>query len=312
MSILALSGGVGGAKLVSGLADILPPGELVVLSNTGDDFEHLGLHISPDIDSVFYALAGWNDEERGWGRSGETWQCMAALGQIGGETWFNLGDQDLALHLERTRRLRAGETLTAATQSLCEAAGIATRIMPMSDTPVPTIVHTADGDLAFQHYFVRDRCEPAVTGFTYQGAAEAVAPAALTAMRDEIEAVVVCPSNPFISIGPILAVGGMRAWIEHLGVPVVAVSPLIGGQAVKGPTAKMFSELGLHVTNAGLVARYDGLLDGLVVDESDMADTAVLSVGTAVSRTLMQSADDRRRVAEVTLRLVELILDQQI
>lgn len=311
MTILALSGGVGGAKLVSGLADILPPGDLVVLSNTGDDFEHLGLHIAPDIDSVFYALARWNDEARGWGRAGETWQCMAALHQIGGETWFNLGDQDLALHLERTRRLRAGETLTAVTSTLGKAAGIGTRIIPMSDAPVPTIVHTTVGDLAFQHYFVRDRCEPTVTGFTYQGAAEASPPPGLLPMREEIEAVIICPSNPFISIGPILAVGGLRAWIEQLGVPVVAVSPLIGGQAVKGPTAKMFGELGLNVTNAGLVAQYDGLLDGLVIDESDLADADDLPIGTAVTQTLMRSADDRQRVAEIALRLSEIIAEHR-
>lgn len=311
MTILALSGGVGGAKLVSGLADVLPPGELAVLSNTGDDFEHLGLHIAPDIDSVFYALAGWNDEERGWGRAGETWQCMAALGQIGGETWFNLGDQDLALHLERTHRLRAGETLTEVTATLCKAAGISTRIIPMSDTPVPTIVHTTGGDLAFQHYFVRDRCQPVVTGFTYNGAAEASPPPALLAMREEIEAVIVCPSNPFISIGPILAVGGLRAWIEELGVPVVAVSPLISGEAVKGPTAKMFGELGLNVTNAGLFQHYDGLLDGLVIDESDLADADHLPIGTAVTQTLMQGEADRQRVAEVALRLAEVIAEHR-
>lgn len=310
MTVLAISGGVGGAKLVSGLAGILPPGELVVLANTGDDFEHLGLHISPDIDSVFYALAGWNDDERGWGRAGETWACMGALGQLGAATWFNLGDQDLALHLERSRRLRSGDSLTEVTTAFCEAAGIATRIIPMSDSPVPTIVHTAGGDLAFQRYFVRDRCEPEVTGFTYQGAAEVGAPSALLAIEQEIEAVIICPSNPFISIGPILAVGGMRAWIESLGVPVVAVSPLIGGQAVKGPTAKMFAELGLSVTNAGLVEHYASFLDGLVIDESDLADADALPVGTAVTRTLMHSAADRERVAEIALRLVELILER--
>ena len=311
MTVLAISGGVGGAKLVSGLADILPPGELAVLANTGDDFEHLGLHISPDIDSVFYALAGWNDTERGWGRAGETWACMEALGQIGGDTWFNLGDRDLALHLERTRRLRAGETLTSVTAELCNAAGIATRIIPMSDTPVPTIVHTAGGDLAFQHYFVRERCAPVVTGFTHQGASEASVPAALRAMQDEIEAVIVCPSNPFISIGPILAVGGMRDWLTGLGVPVVAVSPLIGGEAVKGPTAKMFGELGLSVTNAGLAAHYGDLLNGLVIDESDLADADGLAIGTAITQTLMQTADDRQRVAEVALRLAEMIAESR-
>jgi LPPG:FO 2-phospho-L-lactate transferase len=230
---------------------------------------------------------------------------------VGGEIWFNLGDQDLALHLERTRRLRRGETLSTVTDTLCAAAGIATRIIPMSDTPVPTIVHTTGGDLAFQHYFVRDRCEPVVTGFTYHGAAEASPPPALLAMQEEIEAVIICPSNPFISIGPILAVGGLRAWIEQLGVPVIAVSPLIGGQAVKGPTAKMFGELGLAVTNVGLLAQYDGLLDGLVIDESDLADADDLPIGTAVTQTLMQSADDRQRVAEIALRLAELILEQQ-
>jgi LPPG:FO 2-phospho-L-lactate transferase len=307
MTVLALSGGVGGAKLVSGLADILPPGELVVVANTGDDFEHLGLHIAPDIDSVFYALAGWNDTERGWGRAGESWQCMSALGQIGAETWFNLGDQDLALHLERTRRLRAGESLSQVTAALCQAAGIATRIVPMSETPVPTVVHTRDqGDLSFQHYFVRDRCEPVVTGFTHKAAEQAEIPAALRGLLG-VEAVIVCPSNPFISIGPILAVPGMREWLKGLGAPVVAVSPLIGGAAVKGPTAKMFAELGLDITNAGLVAQYDGLLDGLVLDHADGQDVHDLPVATAVTGTLMQTAADRQRVAEIALSLAEAI-----
>jgi len=306
MTVLALSGGVGGAKLASGLAAVLPPGDLVVIANTGDDFEHLGLHISPDIDSVFYALAGWNDEERGWGRTGETWECMRALGELGGETWFNLGDRDLALHLARTRRLRAGENLADVTAGLCEAAGFSTRIVPMSDTAVPTVVHTQEGDLAFQHYFVRERCEPVVTGFTYQGAAEARPPEALRKIGP-VEAVIVCPSNPFISIGPLLAVSGMRAWIESLNAPVVAVSPLIGGEAVKGPTAKMFAELGLSVTNADLVGAYDGLLDGLVIDERDADDAAGLSVAAAVTQTFMKTASDRQRVAEVALRLAEAI-----
>ncbi len=306
MTVVALSGGVGGAKLVSGLQDILAPGELVVVSNTGDDFEHLGLHISPDIDSVFYALAGLNDEERGWGRSGETWRCMEALSGLGGETWFNLGDQDLALHLERSRRLRAGESLTAITTTICAAAGVPTRIIPMSDTPVPTIVHTAGGDLAFQHYFVRDRCAPEVTGFTHQGAAAASLPGALEEIGD-VEAVIVCPSNPFISIAPILAVPGMQDWLNGLKAPVVAVSPLIGGEAVKGPTAKMFGELGLSVTNAGLVAHYGDLLDGLVIDEADAKHTEHLPIAVAMTETLMRDANDRQRVAHLALRLAEVI-----
>ena len=311
MTVVALSGGVGGAKLASGLQDILAPGELVVIANTGDDFEHLGLHIAPDIDSVFYALAGLNDTERGWGRAGETWACMAALGALGGETWFNLGDQDLALHLERTRRLRAGESLSQVMAALCEAAGIPTHILPMSDTPVPTIVHTSDrGDLSFQHYFVREHCEPVVIGFTHQGADAAALPAALRKLRD-VEAVIVCPSNPFISIAPILAVPGMREWLRSLGAPIVAVSPLIGGAAVKGPTAKMFSELGLAVTNAGLVAHYDGLLAGLVLDHADADNVHDLPIATAVTHTLMQSANDRQRVAEIALNLADAIREHR-
>ena len=306
MTIVALSGGVGGAKLASGLQDVLEPGELVVVSNTGDDFEHLGLHISPDIDSVFYALAGLNDEERGWGRSGETWQCMSAIGGLGGETWFNLGDQDLALHLERTRRLRNGESLTDVTATICRAAGVTTRIIPMCDRPVPTIVHTTGGDLAFQHYFVRERCAPVVTGFTHQGADAATLPDALRAIRD-VEAVIVCPSNPFISIAPILAVPGMREWLASLNAPVVAVSPLIGGEAVKGPTAKMFGELGMSVTNAGLVEHYGDLLDGLVIDESDAKDSEHLPIAVAMTETLMRDANDRQRVAHIALRLAEVI-----
>ena len=306
MTIVAISGGVGGAKLASGLQDILEPDELVIVSNTGDDFEHLGLHISPDIDSVFYALAGLNDEERGWGRSGETWQCMSAIGGLGGETWFNLGDQDLALHLERTRRLRNGESLTDVTAAICQAAGVPTRIIPMCDTPVPTIVHTPQGDLSFQHYFVRDRCEPVVTGFTHRGADAASLPATLLEIQD-VEAVIVCPSNPFISIAPILAVPGMREWLASLGVPIVAVSPLIGGEAVKGPTTKMFGELGMSVTNAGLVQLYDGLLSGLVLDTADAHDTDQMPVGTAVTDTLMKTAADRQRVAELALRLADAI-----
>jgi len=302
MTVVALTGGVGGAKLVCGLADALAPGELAVVANTGDDFRHFGLHIAPDIDSVFYALAGRNDADRGWGRSNETWACMEALGELGAETWFNLGDRDLALHLERTRRLAGGATLSEATAALCRAAGLATRIWPMSDSPVPTTVHTVEGDLAFQHYFVRRRAAPVVTGFTYEGAESARPPASLAGLGP-VEAVIVCPSNPFISIGPILAVAGMAEWLRSLAAPVVAVSPLIGGRAVKGPTAKMFAELGLAATNASLVERYAGLLDGLVVDRGDAADAADLPLPVAVTATLMQSAADRVRTAGAALAL---------
>jgi LPPG:FO 2-phospho-L-lactate transferase len=307
--VVALSGGIGGAKLVLGLSRIVPAGDLVVIANTGDDFEHLGLAISPDLDTIMYALAGCDDPQRGWGRRDETWTFMAALAALGGETWFQLGDGDLATHVERTRRLAAGETLSAVTAALCRRLGIAARVLPMSDDKVRTRLRTSEGWLDFQDYFVRRRCVPSVLELVYEGAAAARAhPDALAALRDpRLRAVVICPSNPFVSIEPILAVPGLREAIATCAAPVVAVSPIIGGQAVKGPTAKMMRELALQVSAAGVAKRYDDLLDAYVLDRADADDAAALGIPVTVAHTLMVTLEDREGLARRVLAAADAL-----
>lgn len=297
--VLALCGGIGGAKLALGLYAELGAGRLTVIVNTGDDFEHLGLHVAPDLDTVLYTLAGLADPERGWGRADETWNFMAALGELGGETWFALGDRDLAVHIERTQRVRAGETLTAIAMDMARRLGVHARIAPMSDDAVRTVVHTPDGPMAFQHYFVRHRCAPVVKRITFAGAARArPSPTFLDAIADPaLRAVVICPSNPYLSVDPILAVPGIRAALERVAAPVVAVSPVIGGEAVKGPTAKIMKELGAAVNSATIVEHYRGLIKGLVIDTADAADAGRGGIRCAVTRTLMKSLEDRRRLA---------------
>ncbi len=240
MKIVALAGGVGGAKLADGLAQVLPPIDLTVIVNTGDDFEHLGLYIAPDVDTVCYTLAGLANPETGWGRADETWQAIGSLEQLGGPAWFRLGDRDLGTHLERTRLLRTGLSLSEVTQKFCAAWGVKQRILPMSDQPVRTIVQTDQGDLMFQEYFVERHCEPRVKGFEFRGLEGAsAAPGVLDAL-EQADAVVICPSNPWVSIGPILAIRGIRPILQEKYV--VAVSPIIGGAAVRGPAAKMYAE----------------------------------------------------------------------
>lgn len=305
--ILALAGGVGGAKLAHGLARLLPPEELVIAVNTADDFEHLGLHVSPDLDSVMYKLAGLNDTERGWGLADESWQFMAALERLGGETWFNLGDKDLATHVERTRRLVAGETLSEVTAALRGALGIEHRIVPMTDAPVRTMVETDKGSIPFQEYFVRLRCEPAVTGFRFAGSDEAApAPALSTALAsDDLTAIVICPSNPFVSIDPILSLPGLADAIKDRAAPLVAVSPIIGGETVKGPAAKMMTEMGQPPSAGAIAVHYGDFLDGLVIDVADTAlATDIEAEGTQVliAPTLMRTADDERSLADAVIR----------
>lgn len=300
--ILALAGGVGGAKLAQGLARALPPEGLCIAVNTADDFEHLGLHVSPDLDSVVYALAGMASRARGWGIEGESWNFMAALERLGGETWFKLGDRDLATHVERTRLLEEGRTLSDVTRHLCRQLGIAHAVIPMSDDPVRTVVHCDEGALSFQDYFVRRRCEPAVTCFAFEGAATArPSPGLAAAFGDaRLEAVILCPSNPFVSIDPILAV----AEVKEPRVPIVAVSPIIGGKAVKGPAAKMMRELGLDATAAGIARHYAGLIDGIVIDEADKKSAAEIEttgVRVLVEQTVMRCEDDKERLARATL-----------
>ena len=301
--VLALCGGIGGAKLALGLARVLPPGDLTIAVNTADDFEHLGLCISPDLDTVTYALADIDNLETGWGRRNETWCFMQALAEVGGETWFKLGDRDLALHVERTRRLRNGETLSAITADIARRFGIESRILPMSDNRVSTMVHTPDGTLPFQRYFVEQQCVPEVTGFAFEGAAAAAPhPAILAALSDRrLRAVVICPSNPYISIDPILALPGLRAALRRASAPVVAVSPIIGGRAVKGPTAKMMQELGLSVDVRTVAAHYGDMLNGYVIDAADDSFANELDLPVLVTPTLMRSLADREALARAVL-----------
>lgn len=296
-SVVALSGGVGGARLARGLHLHLPPGRLACIVNTGDDFEHLGLHICPDLDTVLYTLADCHNPDAGWGRRDETWTFMSVLAQLGGPDWFRLGDGDLALHVERTHRRRGGEPLGAIMDDLRRRLGVATALLPMTEAPVRTMVHTIDGVLEFQDYFVRRRAAPVVTALEYVGAADSrPSPAALEALASPaLEAIVVCPSNPWLSVDPILAVGGMREALRARGVPIVAVCPLIGGRAVKGPTAKIMAELGVEPTPVAIAAHYGELLDGMVIDESDRAWADRCGLPVAVAPTLM--SDDARRTA---------------
>ena len=301
--VVALSGGIGGAKLALGLYRMLPADGLMVVCNTGDDFEHLGLSICPDLDTVLYTLAGIANPETGWGRAGETWSFMQALERLGGETWFQLGDADLATHVERTRRLAAGDSLSAISDDFCRRLGVRARVIPMCDRPVRTMVHTAGGVLPFQRYFVERRCAPKVTGFEFEGAGAAGPTAALReALAGELlEAVVICPSNPFISIDPILAVPGLREAIAARRAPVVAISPIIGGRAVKGPTAKMMAELGIPASARAVAEHYGDLLDGFVLDTADADQAAEIDPPCLATRTLMASEDDKRTLAAEVL-----------
>lgn len=301
-TVVALSGGVGGAKLVLGLARVLREGSLSVIANTGDDFRHFGLAISPDIDTLVYTLAGLADPVQGWGRRDETWNFMAALAQLGENTWFRLGDADLAMHVARTRCLAAGEPLSQFTARCCRNLGIATRILPMTNDPVHTRVRTDAGWLDFQDYFVREKCAPAVRELAYPGAEAAHAlPEAIAALtKPDLRAVIICPSNPYLSIDPMLAIPALRAALEACRAPIVAISPLIGGKAVKGPTAKLMAELGLTPSASEVARRYADLIDVFVVDEID-AGIELPGVRTVSARTLMTTLEDREQLAETVL-----------
>ncbi|PEQ11820.1 2-phospho-L-lactate transferase [Novosphingobium sp. PC22D] len=304
--VLALSGGVGGAKLAAGLAAVLAPEDLTIVVNTGDDFEHLGLTVCPDIDSVTYALAGLNDTERGWGVKDETWQAMAMLRDLGAPDWFNLGDRDLGMHLARSARLRAGESLSEATEALTRSLGIAPRVVPMSDAPVRTQIETEAGWLEFQHYFVREQCRPVARAIRFAGGglAEPSPAFAETLARPDLGAVIVCPSNPFLSVDPILALAGVGEALQARDVPVVAVSPIVGGTAIKGPLAKLMGELGQPVSNAAIAAHYGALIDHLVIDSSDRAEAEGLraaGLSVTITHTVMCDAEDRERLARVAL-----------
>jgi len=298
MKITALAGGVGGAKLAHGLAQILPPEDLTVIVNTGDDFEHLSLYICPDLDTVCYTLAGLANMETGWGRAGETWKTIENIERLGGPGWFRLGDQDFGTHLERTRRLKEGQSLTKITNDFCQAWGIQHTVLPMTDSPVRTMVDSDEGELAFQEYFVHRRCEPKVKGFRFDGVefarpAEGVNDALVSA-----DAIIICPSNPWVSIDPILRV------IPKINKPVVAVSPIIGGKTVKGPAAKMYAELGIEPSALAVARHYGNLLSGYVLDDIDAELSDKIETMTLVTNTLMNNLTDRARLATDVLHFI--------
>ena len=310
MKIVALAGGVGGAKLAHGLAQILSPEDLTVIVNTGDDFEHYGLYICPDLDTVCYTLAGLANPETGWGRVNEEWNAFGNVSMLGGPDWFKLGDKDLGTHLERTRRLNQGQTLTQITKDFCEAWGIEHTVLPMSDQPVRTIVETDEGELAFQEYFVHRRCEPRVKGFRFDGVDKAEPAHGACEALQSADAIIICPSNPWVSIDPILRV--ISPTPSHLsrrerGKPVIAVSPIIGGQTVKGPAAKMYRELGIEPSALAVANHYRRLATGFVLDQIDeqlKGDVMGLNMCTLVTNTFMNSLDNRSRLAKDVLNFI--------
>lgn len=318
MKVVALAGGVGGARLADGLAQALPPEDLSIIVNTADDFEHFGLHISPDLDTVCYTLAGIANPATGWGQESETWNAMEAVSRLGGPDWFRLGDKDLGTHLERTRQLQAGIPLSAITWSFCQAWGVKVRILPMSNDPVRTIVRTKMGDLPFQDYFVRQHCEPPVTGFVFDGVARArPAPGVLEAIG-QADLVVICPSNPWVSIDPILAVPGIRAALTVK--VVIAVTPIIAGKAIKGPAAKMYTELGIQPSAYAVARHYrgkpeGGLLSGFVLDKCDedqVSEICELGVLVKTTQTLMLTGDDRKTLAREVLEFGREVIAESV
>jgi LPPG:FO 2-phospho-L-lactate transferase len=301
MKIVALAGGVGGAKLAHGLTRQLSPEELTIIVNTGDDFEHLGLCISPDLDTVCYTLAGLANFETGWGRANETWNAITNVEKLGGPAWFRLGDQDLATHIERTRRLKEGQSLSQVTKDFCKAWGVEHPVLPMTDSSVRTIVCTDEGELPFQEYFVHRRCEPRVKSFRFDGIDSAEPVVGTREAIDEADAIVICPSNPWVSIDPILKV------IKTINKPVFAVSPIIGGKTVKGPAAKMYAELGIAPSAKAVAEHYRHLLTGFVLDKVDSAlekEIQQPGIRTLVTDTLMNHLTERARLANDVLHFV--------
>ncbi len=311
MTVLALTGGVGGAKLSLGLARILKPNEVVFVVNVGDDFEHLGLKISPDIDTLTYTLAGTVNEENGWGRANDSWRCMAELATLGTDTWFQLGDRDLAVHLLRTTHLATGATLTEVTKHIYERLGVEHNIVPVTDMPLRTFVETEQGPLSFQEYFVRFKCEPKVIAFEYAHAASASLSSAID--THSVSGAVICPSNPFLSIDPILAVEAMRSLLQNRDFPVVAVSPIVGDRAIKGPTAKIMQELNLPTTCKQVAKHYRELIDGFVIDVSDReqkANIEALGMRVKVAPSIMRTAADKVELANVCMAFINELSEE--
>ena len=308
--ILAFTGGVGGAKLALGLSKNLDPKQLTLVANTADDFEHLGLYISPDLDTVMYTLAQMNNQTLGWGLADESWNTFNALKILEEETWFQLGDKDMATHLVRSQHLAKGETLTQVTQLLCEKLNVQHRLLPMTDDPVRTRIKTLSGELAFQEYFVREQCQPVITDIYFEGIKQAQAQTQLMELlhSTQLTAIIICPSNPFVSVAPILQLPGVREAIRSSPAPVIAVSPIVGGTAIKGPAAKMMRELCMEVSSSAIANYYGDLLDAFVIDHNDkklQTQIEKQNLKVCCTNTVMKTLNDRIELASDILKLVD-------
>jgi len=302
VKVAVLSGGVGGARFVRGLVELLPPADVTVIGNVGDDVEVLGVHVSPDLDSILYALAGLNDEERGWGRADETWNALDTVSGLGGESWFRLGDRDLGLHLVRTQALQAGVPLSAVTRRLAQSLGLETTLLPATDDTLRTWLDTPAGTFPFQEWFVARGHRDEVDALRFEGAEDATAAPGVLGALAVADVILIAPSNPYVSVWPILAVAAIREALESRRVPCVAVSPLIGGRAVKGPADRMLARMAGGTSPAHVTDCYKGLIDAIVVDEADADELDGLGdVRPIVTRTLMSDEDARRRLVEAAL-----------
>lgn len=309
MNILALTGGVGGAKLALGLKHCLPTQQLSIIVNTADDFNYLGLHISPDIDTLMYTLSGKSNTQQGWGLAGETWQVKTALEALSAPTWFQLGDKDIATHLYRTHLLTQGNNLSEATRCLFDEHNVANAVWPMCNEKVSTFVETAEGSLAFQDYFVAQQCEPKISSYRFEGIENASLSQGVIDAICSCDAIIICPSNPFVSVLPILSVPGLKQALVARNVPIVVVSPIINGQAVKGPSAKMMQELGLPVTNISIADFYQDFATHMVIDNtdsSDKADLTSLGLSVLVTNTMMRTLNDKTSLAQQLLDFLTL------
>lgn len=304
MKIVVLTGGVGGAKFVLGLQNCEEVSKLTAIVNTGDDFQHLGLHISPDIDTLLYTLSNKSNKELGWGRENETWNFMSALKSINGPDWFNLGDGDLALHIYRTQALSQGATLSEITNEYAQSWNIKTQVLPMTNDEVATWLETDEGTLSFQHYFVMKQCKPKVKAISFKGAETAkAAPLVLNAIK-EADAIFIAPSNPYLSIDPILAIGEIAEALKNIDIPIIVISPIVGGGSVKGPTSKLMGELGLNINNQVISEHYAPIIDGLL---HDVSDDPPKSINAKATSTLMTNLEDKINVAKAAIEFARMI-----
>jgi LPPG:FO 2-phospho-L-lactate transferase len=310
MTIVALAGGVGGAKLVDGLAQILPPEDLTVIVNTGDDFHHWGLKICPDLDTVCYTVAGLANPETGWGRNNESWNVISEVSRLKGIDWFKIGDRDLATHIERSERLASGQRLSEIVLDFCRSWGVKVKILPMTDDPVSTIVVTSEhGEMAFQEYFVHQRCDPKVIGFKFTGMEYSRPAAGVLEAIDKADALIFCPSNPWVSLDPILLVPGILAAVKSRKI-VAGVSPIVGGAAIKGPAAKMFSELNIEPSAFAVAQHYEGIISHFVLDfiDHDLEQSiSNLGMKTTIVNTVMKTQEDRRQLAADVLNFIQRV-----